>query len=79
MAHCEYIRMSDGSVAIVRLSGRRRETKRCKCGAPATRECDYPIARRKTCDAPMCDAHSHSVGRDLDYCDAHHSSTRPAA
>ena len=36
--------------------------KRCWCGAPATRECDFEVAPGQTCDRGMCDEHTSERG-----------------
>lgn len=41
------------------------------CGAMSTRLCDFKLSNGKTCDAPMCDAHSHRVGANTDFCRLH--------
>lgn len=65
------------AVAIVCSRGERR--KRCTCGQPATKLCDYPVERRgkrATCDRTMCEAHATKVGPDLDHC-AEHAGVAP--
>lgn len=72
----------DGKV----VGSARVQVKRCRfCSRTSTRECDYPLRGRKagqTCNAPMCDAHSHQhgvhppgtkyAGDRIDYCPPHH-------
>lgn len=46
------------------------------CGAPATRLCDEPVEVRfgaapRTCDAPMCAAHTTRVAGNADRCPDH--------
>lgn len=40
---------------------------------PATKLCDYPLGRGRTCDAPLCDRHATRVGEnnDNDRCPIH--------
>jgi len=33
--------------------------------------CDYPVGNGLTCDAPICEDHSHEIGPNLHYCEAH--------
>lgn len=54
----------------------RNKPKRCKvagCDRAADRECDYPVATRRsgTCDAAVCGAHATPVGDSRDHCPAH--------
>jgi hypothetical protein len=72
----EWIRLEDGTTAIVCGSGPRPRAKPCKCGARSTKLCDYPIGGRKTCDAPLCDRCAVSMGRNRDWC-PDHSQERP--
>lgn len=79
---CESVDLGNGMRAIVCGSGRRKR-KRCDCGAPATRECDFQIAmardfgeRGRTCDKPLCDRCAVHVGEDCDYCPGHLDSPR---
>lgn len=60
------------AVAIVCSRGERR--RRCGCGRWATKLCDARVerrGRRATCDRPMCDRCSTSVGQNIDHCLAH--------
>ena len=41
------------------------------CGDLATVLCDYPVGNDKTCDSALCDKHSHSIIRDIHYCNEH--------
>lgn len=66
---CERVILPDGTAAIV-CSGRRR--KRCACGRPATRLCDWKLRSRSgTCDTPLCAACTASPAPDKDLCPAH--------
>ena len=44
-----------------------------QCRAFSTCLCDWPLDNGKTCDAPLCDAHSHAHPKkdDVDYCLPH--------
>lgn len=33
--------------------------------------CDWPADEDHTCDAPLCAAHAHQVGRNRHYCPTH--------
>jgi hypothetical protein len=67
---CERIAVG-GHVAII--CGLRRSPQRaCAfCDASSTKQCDYPVATSKTCDAYMCDSCSIAVGENVDYCLGH--------
>ena len=78
MAYCEWIKMPDGTTAIVRFAGKRPESKKCAwCDKMSTRLCDYRISPQgqvthvRTCDAPMCDDHATNIGPQLDLCPNH--------
>ena len=67
---CVPVSIPGGGTAIVcGVRGRRR----CKCGRPATLECDWKVPSRKsgTCDAPICDRCSVSPAPDKDLCPTH--------
>lgn len=59
-----------GVTAIVCTSGRR---KRCRCGKPATLECDWKVPKRKsgTCDKPICSSCAISPAPGKDICPDH--------
>jgi hypothetical protein len=69
---CERFVLPGGIVGFICTSGRRSRPKPCKvCGADSTKLCDGPPpagVRRKTCSAPICDAHATPTGEDLDLC-----------
>ena len=83
--NCTWIRLPHDRVAI--LCGRSAKRLGCDarpqcgvagCDQPATRLCDFPLdttlrafTRRKTCDAPLCDAHASGVGAGRDLCPPH--------
>ncbi len=52
-----------------------RERPRRKCNVcharPATRLCDYPTGKGKTCDCPLCVACARRIGVDRDHCPSH--------
>lgn len=43
------------------------------CGAISGFECDWPVANRRTCDKPLCEAHASAVGPNKHYCQQHHA------
>lgn len=69
----------------VKLSGRRKPPAPCVavvgfCAQAAERDhcnacseflCDWPAQPGKTCNAPLCAAHAHQVGKDRHYCPDH--------
>lgn len=76
MAYCVNMKFPDGSVAIVRMAGKRPPN--CLwCDSISTKLCDFSLSHpsqvthRKTCDAPMCDRHAKSIGPNLDCCPEH--------
>lgn len=76
---CEFVRIPGdgplgGATAIV--CGPRRKRDRCvSCGRPAGLLCDWKVPENKsgTCDAPICDACTHSPAPDKDLCPDHRS------
>jgi len=73
------IETKNGPVTAIVCSHRRGQYKLCRfCSNRLyTRLCDFVVARKKTCDAPMCDACATSVGPDLDYCPTHKKQPAP--
>jgi len=70
MPKCFPMRMPDGGTAIV--CGSFPQEKHCVvCGTFATRLCDFKLPSGKTCDAPMCDDHTHRMGPSTDFCPLH--------
>jgi hypothetical protein len=67
----EWIRLPDGNVAHVLHSGPRPKLKRCRCGARATQECDFPLLAGGTCDKPLCKSCAVRKGPDVDWCPEH--------
>lgn len=64
----------DGRRVIV--CGQQRIKACCKCGAPATRECDWkmrklPSGRMGTCDRGLCDSCTYSPSPEKDLCPDH--------
>lgn len=70
---CTFTTNDDGIPVV--FCGRRRPRPKCKCGAPATKECDFIIeerhARDATCDKPLCDRCAVSGGSNIDFCPDH--------
>jgi hypothetical protein len=73
---CKWIRLPDGTVAHVKFAN--SPAKKCRwCGLPCTKLCDFEVSspqqvtHRRTCDAPMCDAHAKHISHEIDYCPAH--------
>ena len=47
------------------------------CAAPSDNLCDFPVGKNgRTCDRPLCEDHSHEVGQDTHYCEAHYKAWR---
>lgn len=42
-----------------------------RCMALTGYLCDWPLSDGKTCDAPLCEAHAHQVGRNRHLCQIH--------
>jgi hypothetical protein len=61
----------DDGIAIIFNRAQRKPDQLCPCGHTATHLCDYPIASRKTCDAPLCKRCRFHVGKDSDMCPKH--------
>lgn len=34
--------------------------------------CDYPVGNDKTCDAKLCEKHSHEISPGIHYCNSHY-------
>lgn len=68
---CQHVRLPDGSAAIV--CGPRPRIKRCACGRPADKLCDWKVKTKKsgTCDKPICSKCSHVPAPDKDLCPDH--------
>lgn len=41
------------------------------CPTRATRQCDFPLGKGRTCDAYICASHATTAGPDLDHCPQH--------
>lgn len=68
---CHDMDLGNGVRAIVCTRGSR---KKCACGGPASKLCDFPLSGEKagkTCDTAMCDRCAVNVGPDRDYCQPH--------
>jgi hypothetical protein len=67
---CKHVSISGGATAIVCSRSRPR---RCACGRPGTRLCDWKVKTKKsgTCDAAICDRCAHSPAPDKDLCAKH--------
>ena len=45
----------------------------------STRLCDFKLPSGETCDKPICDFHSTSGGKNIDYCPEHkHAAPQPS-
>ena len=70
MMPCEHFKLPDGIAGI--MCSRHKPQRKCACGKPATRLCDFVVNRLgDTCDRPVCTDHATSVGPDLDHCPEH--------
>jgi len=59
---------------IICVRGRRKKAPKCwvkHCGDPVTKECDWLIGPKNTCDRTICDRHADLVGPNKHYCPAH--------
>jgi hypothetical protein len=67
------VRMPGGNVAFLRMAGKR--PRPCRCGADATRLCDWITARgvklRRRCSEPLCDSCTSSPAPGKDLCPTH--------
>lgn len=43
------------------------------CNWTAEFQCDFPIAKGKTCDRYLCEDHAYQVGPDKHYCASHYN------
>jgi hypothetical protein len=72
---CEVVNLADGGTAIVCSRSRGNDWRgggRCYiCDAPATKVCDAPVEKGRTCDRPVCARHATPLGQGLDVCPAH--------
>lgn len=71
MGCCSVVKMPGGGVAVVCSRGRRHA--RCRCGASATRLCDWKVEGKRsgTCDVPLCERCTHSPAAEKDLCPQH--------
>lgn len=74
MSYCTTVKLPDGTLARVRMTGRRpKGPPCCGCGEESTLLCDGemqsdPFSPGKTCDVPICPACATSIGPDKDLC-----------
>ncbi len=71
---CTKIDLGNGAVAIVCSRGRKPGPPCRTCGSDSPYLCDFPLKGRaagRTCSAPMCEKHRHSLGPNVDYCPTH--------
>jgi hypothetical protein len=71
---CKVIKIGE-SVGVI-CGPKVRDNLVCKfCGAMAVRICDFPMrfagGKRRTCDAPICEAHQTKIGPESDLCPDH--------
>lgn len=59
--------------AYSELGARSAPTKRCRCGWPATRQCDWTAesSGEMRCDAVICSRCTLEIGPDRDLCPKH--------
>ena len=66
-----YVKLPGGGYAIVCTRGGQ---KRCVCGRPSEKLCDFPLTGAKygkTCDRPLCRFCAVHSEPDTDYCQPH--------
>lgn len=61
----------NGPVTAIICGGGHRIKPCATCSHIATKLCDFPIGKGKTCDAPICDGCATEVGMGIDYCPRH--------
>ena len=69
----------NGETGVGFICTRGDRKHRCKCGAPATKQCDAELRgpkAGKTCDRYLCDKCAVSIGPEVDLCPAHARETR---
>lgn len=70
---CKTLKLSGGGVAIV--CGRTVPEAMAPCSVgpphPGGLLCDWPVARGKSCDAPLCERHAAKIGPDSHLCPKH--------
>lgn len=68
---CETVSLPGGGRAIV--CGPRRRRRKCACGKPAGKLCDWKVKSRRsgTCDTPICSSCSHVPAPGKDLCPQH--------
>jgi len=67
---CQHVKI-DGVSAIV--CGPRTRRRKCACGRPSSRLCDWKIRGKKsgTCDKPLCDRCARQPAPEKDLCPEH--------
>lgn len=73
---CHTVKLPGGGAAIVCERGPRPKPKYCACGAKATRLCDAPTGKGRTCDRPLCDGCTSSPAPEVDHCPEHSNQSR---
>jgi hypothetical protein len=70
---CEVVRLPDGTVALVRHSGRRYPKCSVRgCRGDGLYQCDALVgARTRTCDRYLCASHRVPRGPGVDFCPEH--------
>jgi hypothetical protein len=66
---CKYVKLPDGSFAIVCSRDKRHKCAYCNDDAPLL--CDFKVGEGKTCDKPICKVCSVSVAHGIDHCRIH--------
>ena len=69
MTPCSYVKLPDGSVAIVK-HGCRGLPPCSVCGGRAGKLCDFPTPKG-SCDAPLCGSCARRVAPNVDHCPSH--------
>lgn len=67
---CHHLTLPGGDRAII---CDRTKPKRCLCGQPATRLCDWKVTKSRsgTCDKPLCANCSTEPAKNKDLCRDH--------
>lgn len=42
-----------------------------KCAAVSGFLCDFPVAKGRTCDVPLCASHAYEIAPNIHYCPGH--------
>lgn len=69
-----HLKLENGATAIV--CGRGNRTERCRWCAhtPGEFQCDWKVAKGRTCDKHICAQHAKQVGPDKHLCPEHQKS-----